>query len=585
MQNKHNPWADTANKAVGALYKHYMSKPSAFEQEQSRLKNELINSQIATQTAQQTKLGHESQGLVQRNGAPSQVGALLSQYLQNAPAQQSVTPAATRPQVLRSPPGALPAQPVNAPLSVRNNNPLNIRPIGASKGFEGYASPQEGFDAAKRDLMVKLTGKSNAMKSRFGQGYQPTLANLINTWAPPSENDTNNYLNVVAKRTGIDPSQVLTPADIDALLPAMTHMEGGPKATEYFYGGNQGGGSQPSPIAAAFSPQTRQAPQQISPEQRGAYNQSIPALLEAAMNASILKPGDAPKLMQMIGGAMQLPPEQLANIQSGAGTDYANTQAGFREEENNNLNELMNVSAGASVFDPSTNEVLFTGPTKQGGGQTITLPDGTVISENGGQAGFGKVANNSLDKNSIVQDSIIRSIDTAQQGLAQDEGQAIQSTGIGGAIVDSDAVGIASQLPVLGDMIKDFGLSSKDATRVKVNRTKLGQVVSELGRFYANGAGASDRFTNADREAAENDLALLKAATKPEEVKAILSNMRAIIENRIGATGQLRVEGPNAAGTGAGAAPVNLPDDITSPEQVDGLTEEQLNSILGLVGE
>lgn len=120
------------------------------------------------------------------------------------------------------------------PLSVRNNNPLNMRPVGATQGFEKYGTPQAGIDAATRDLTAKITGQSPAMAARYGQNYTPNLANLITTWAPPSENDTQNYIDTVSKKTGIDPNQVLTTSDISKLLPAMAQMEGGKGALASF---------------------------------------------------------------------------------------------------------------------------------------------------------------------------------------------------------------------------------------------------------------------------------------------------------------------------------------------------------------
>jgi hypothetical protein len=122
----------------------------------------------------------------------------------------------------------------NQPLNVRNNNPLNMRPVGADTGFQQYSTPQEGMDAARKDLAAKISGNSRAMKSRFGEGYAPTLANLITTWAPPSENDTQNYIDFVSKKTGIAPEQKLSLMDIERLIPAMAEMEGGQKSLAAF---------------------------------------------------------------------------------------------------------------------------------------------------------------------------------------------------------------------------------------------------------------------------------------------------------------------------------------------------------------
>jgi hypothetical protein len=46
MPQNENPWANTANQAVGALYKHYMSKPNPAEQQKIQLQNEVNNAKL-----------------------------------------------------------------------------------------------------------------------------------------------------------------------------------------------------------------------------------------------------------------------------------------------------------------------------------------------------------------------------------------------------------------------------------------------------------------------------------------------------------------------------------------------------------
>ena len=125
-------------------------------------------------------------------------------------------------------------------LAIRNNNPGNLRPVGASDGFQGFATPEEGLNAMRDDLRVKVTGRSKAMAGKFGEGYQPTLANVINTWAPPTENDTKNYVDFVAKNSGLSPDSILTEQDVEKIMPAMIKMEGGQEAADYFLKGSQG---------------------------------------------------------------------------------------------------------------------------------------------------------------------------------------------------------------------------------------------------------------------------------------------------------------------------------------------------------
>jgi len=118
------------------------------------------------------------------------------------------------------------------PKNVRLNNPGNMK--SADGGFQAFGSAQDGMKAMQDDLMIKVSGKSKAMEANFGKGYQPTLSNVISTWAPPSENDTGNYVNFVAQKTGIQPDQILSPMDIKKIIPAMIEMEGGQEAAQYY---------------------------------------------------------------------------------------------------------------------------------------------------------------------------------------------------------------------------------------------------------------------------------------------------------------------------------------------------------------
>lgn len=124
------------------------------------------------------------------------------------------------------------------PLNVRSNNPGNMRDVKTGV-FRQFATPEEGLAAMSSDLTAKVTGNSGVMKSKYGEGYKPTLQNVIETWAPPSENDTQKYVNFVAEQSGISPTQTLSPLDIQKIMPAMVKMEGGEEAAQYFSGAQQ----------------------------------------------------------------------------------------------------------------------------------------------------------------------------------------------------------------------------------------------------------------------------------------------------------------------------------------------------------
>ncbi len=117
------------------------------------------------------------------------------------------------------------------PLSVRDNNPGNMKQNGV---IASYNTPEEGLDAMHRDLALKVAGKSPIMKSRYGNDYQPTIRNVVSTWAPPTENNTDNYVNFVSQHSGLDPDSPLSPQDVPKIMQPMVHMEGGQKASNYF---------------------------------------------------------------------------------------------------------------------------------------------------------------------------------------------------------------------------------------------------------------------------------------------------------------------------------------------------------------
>lgn len=113
------------------------------------------------------------------------------------------------------------------PRGIRNNNPGNIRHGDNWRGmaeeqpdsaFITFVKPEWGFRA-----MVRILHSYN----RRGVN---TLAEIINTWAPPVENNTAAYVNHVAERLGMAPSGVIDLEDRETvidLLEAITLHENG----------------------------------------------------------------------------------------------------------------------------------------------------------------------------------------------------------------------------------------------------------------------------------------------------------------------------------------------------------------------
>lgn len=110
------------------------------------------------------------------------------------------------------------------PRGVRNCNPLNIR---KGSKWMGLASHQDGefCTFVSNDWGIRAACK--ILRSYARRGIR-TVAEIIQTWAPPSENDTAKYIQIVCSRTGFRPNHHIDVYDEDemvALLLAMAWVE------------------------------------------------------------------------------------------------------------------------------------------------------------------------------------------------------------------------------------------------------------------------------------------------------------------------------------------------------------------------
>ena len=117
------------------------------------------------------------------------------------------------------------------PRGVRNNNPLNIREsegdttqwqgerlLNSDSAFEEFTNPVYGFRAGARIL-----------RSYNRQGIN-TLSGIIARFAPSHENDTDHYVKMVSKWTGIPATLPINTSDnvtLAKVLHAMSRMEVG----------------------------------------------------------------------------------------------------------------------------------------------------------------------------------------------------------------------------------------------------------------------------------------------------------------------------------------------------------------------
>jgi hypothetical protein len=119
------------------------------------------------------------------------------------------------------------------PASVRNCNPLNIRPgapyeglTAQVNGFCVFKSPVWGFRAAFRNYITKADRGVN------------TIAKLIGEWAPPGDNnDTAAYIASVCNATGYgpdDPINLKSWPVASAVCYAQTMVETGAPFEQYW---------------------------------------------------------------------------------------------------------------------------------------------------------------------------------------------------------------------------------------------------------------------------------------------------------------------------------------------------------------
>lgn len=110
----------------------------------------------------------------------------------------------------------------------RNHNPLNIRLthdkwVGrcseqTDKEFVQFTSDLYGFRSAFRIIHNGF---------RYGRN---TIRKIVSRWAPPNENNTDNYVRYISDMVSVSPDEVLNYDNLDimsAIVLAMAKMESG----------------------------------------------------------------------------------------------------------------------------------------------------------------------------------------------------------------------------------------------------------------------------------------------------------------------------------------------------------------------
>ena len=164
-------------------------------------------------------------------------------------------------------------------LSVRNNNPGNLRLAGQRGATEGegnfarFETPEAGMAAMRRQ--IELDTQERGMN----------LTEFLNKYAPPSDgNDTNKYVAAVAKAAGIDPTEPVPADKIDAIQREMIRIEGGQDAVSYFLEGGASPVAETQPETA-----TPESPSGLMSADKDVEEMSIEDRIEAGLNSQAAK--------------------------------------------------------------------------------------------------------------------------------------------------------------------------------------------------------------------------------------------------------------------------------------------------------
>jgi len=116
----------------------------------------------------------------------------------------------------------------NGTRSDRNNNPLNIK--ASNNNWQGKGEPNGGFETFSNPEYGVRAGAKNLYTYNERDGLN-TVSEIITKWAPPSENNTDNYIEFVANKMGVGANDDLgslrdNPELTQELITAMADLEG-----------------------------------------------------------------------------------------------------------------------------------------------------------------------------------------------------------------------------------------------------------------------------------------------------------------------------------------------------------------------
>lgn len=117
---------------------------------------------------------------------------------------------------------------------LRNNNPGNIRISGTKYDGEVQPSQDKAFKQFK-DMAHGYRAMFVLLYTYQKKHGCDTLRKMINRYAPPVENHTENYIQSVAKWSGVNPDATLDTTNQAKMVPVvcgMSRMENGKTAVQ-----------------------------------------------------------------------------------------------------------------------------------------------------------------------------------------------------------------------------------------------------------------------------------------------------------------------------------------------------------------
>lgn len=102
------------------------------------------------------------------------------------------------------------------PRGIRNRNPGNIE-LGKDE-WKGMADEQTDPRFITFDFMEYGVRAIVRILRSYGRRGVSTIEEIVETWAPPFENDTEAYINTVERISGVDRATEIDVQDVDALV-------------------------------------------------------------------------------------------------------------------------------------------------------------------------------------------------------------------------------------------------------------------------------------------------------------------------------------------------------------------------------